>query len=268
MSFRVLKLFTIALPTLIIGGFEWIRHEWLLEYMSMEAGNYFITVITFVLSYLFSEWMFRKIRLSNRRLAEEQARRAVYEERERLARELHDNIAQMLFFLNVHLKQGRTEEARSAVAEIDRHVRQAIFNLRASPDDGIGFADRVRKWLREWSAISGVEVDESIDVEEPFFTPGEQVQLFSIIQEAFVNIRKHSMAERAVLRLTARNGKWKLTVEDDGRGFRDRETDGPKYGLSIMRKRASEMGAAFEIRHPERGGTVLTVSGVKERTGR
>lgn len=64
-----------------------------------------MTLLTLLLSYLFGTWMFGRIQSMNVKLAEEQAKRAVYEERERLAQELHDNIAQILFFMNVQLKK-------------------------------------------------------------------------------------------------------------------------------------------------------------------
>ncbi len=77
----------------------------LLDVLSMEAGNFYMTLLTLLLSYLFGTWMFGRIQSMNVKLAEEQAKRAVYEERERLAQELHDNIAQILFFMNVQLKK-------------------------------------------------------------------------------------------------------------------------------------------------------------------
>ncbi|PYI53109.1 sensor histidine kinase [Paenibacillus flagellatus] len=268
MSFQRLKWFTILLPAIVIGGFELIRHELLLHYLSMEVGNFFIIGLTLLLSYWFSNWMFRKIHRMNRTLAEEQARRAVYEERERLARELHDNIAQMLFFVNVRLKQGKTEEARSAVSEIDHHLRQAIFNLRSLPEDSVAFPDRLNRWLREWSVISGVEVEQRIDwpETEPLFTPSEEVQLFAIVQEAFTNIRKHSEADRASIAWTCDpGGRWTLVVKDNGKGLRSGADDERKYGLPMMRKRAADMNAVLTVRSPGDGGTELTVEGRKER---
>ncbi|MCK9906283.1 histidine kinase, partial [Frankia sp. Cpl3] len=118
----------------------------------------------------------------NEKLVEEQARRAVYEERERLARELHDGIAQSLFFLNVKLKQDQLDDARIAVSAIDSHVRQAIFNLRSLPEEGSAFSARLDKWLTQWSALSGIDVIHDLAIAEGFFSPAEEVQLFGVIQ--------------------------------------------------------------------------------------
>jgi two-component system nitrate/nitrite sensor histidine kinase NarX len=146
MSYRFLKLSTIFIPTLLIGGFEFLRHSVLLLHdFSMTEGNYFITILTFFVSYAFSNWMFKTIEEKNRRILSEREMRAIYEERERLAKELHDNIAQTLFLLKVYLKKGKLHDAQSLVNSIDSNVRQAIFNLRISPNEKSSFSDRVQR---------------------------------------------------------------------------------------------------------------------------
>ncbi len=264
-SLRMLKWFTIVLPPLVIGGFELIRHELLLSYLSMETGNLYIIALTFVLSFFFATWMFRRIARMSDSLGEEQSRNAVYGERERLAQELHDTIAQNLFFLNVQLQKGDTEEARSAVAEIDHQVRQAIFNLRALPDDGISFRDRVTGWLQQWETMTGVDVSIRIEWDAQTLSSADLVHLFSIVQEAFTNIRKHSEAARAELLLAAGEAGgvgdaagavgWLLRIRDDGRGLQLTSAASSRYGVSMMRRRAEQLGADFTIRTLEEGGT-------------
>ncbi|MGN7468666.1 sensor histidine kinase [Brevibacillus sp. SAFN-007a] len=260
MSYRLFYWLTVLIPAIIIGGFEFIRHDFLLPYMSMETGNVYITLLTLFLSYLFATWMFRTIKQMNARIVEEQARRAVYEERERLARELHDGIAQSLFFLNVKLKQGHIDDARVAVTAIDNHVRQAIFNLRSLPEEG-SFDQRLEKWLTQWSALSGVDVALDLRVKESFFTPAEEVQLFGIIQEAFANIRKHAQAKHSWIRLTTDEPRsWQLVIEDDGVGIAHTQPDTKKYGLSMMRERARQLNAAIDIQKRADGGTIIRLT--------
>lgn len=271
MSLRTLKLLAIILPTLIIGGFEYIRHEFLLDELSMEAGNVYITVLTLFLSYLFASWMFRSIRRTNERLAAEQSKRAVYGERERMAQELHDNIAQILFFLNVQLKKGQIQEARSAVSEIDHHLRQAIFNLRTAPEEGATFGTRLSTWLDEWSGITGIAVEQKVDEFQQSVAPAEEVKLFAIIREAFTNIRKHSQADHASIELQLINGEtgtdWILRISDNGIGFDPSLIGGTnRYGMTFMRKHAAEMGAALTIQNLNQGGTELIVSGPVKRS--
>ncbi|HEU4962952.1 MAG TPA: histidine kinase [Bacilli bacterium] len=254
MNYKLLKWYTILLPTFLIGGFEFIRHLFLLPYLSMEAGNFLITGLTFVLAALFASWMFRTIQRINERLSAERSRRAVYEERERLARELHDGIAQTLFFLGVKLKQGRLEEARSAVSDIEGHVRQAIFNLRQGSETQSLFRTRVTRWLAEWSLFTNIEVEQEVQVPDPFLTPSEEVLLFGVIQEAFTNIRKHANATHATLTLRAgEEGDWELVIGDDGRGFDPQAANGGRYGLAMLAERAAKLDAKLDIRSAQDG---------------
>ncbi|TXK85630.1 sensor histidine kinase [Paenibacillus sp. N3.4] len=217
----------------------------------MEAGNFTITLITLLLSYLFASWMFQSIERSNEKLTHVEARRAVYEERERLARELHDDLAQTLFFLNVKLKQGHLDEAKAAVSEIDNSLRQAIFNLRTPPEEGSGFEQRIHKYLQDWQLAAGIELQENLDIEQQRFSSVEEVQLFGIIQEAFTNIRKHSMATEARIDLCARPSGWRLQITDNGCGLQQSKAKSKKYGIELMQKRAMELGATFVLHSKE-----------------
>jgi nitrate/nitrite-specific signal transduction histidine kinase len=266
MSLRLIKWFTILFPPLIIGGFEYVRHT-ILEDLSENLGNLIITLLTLIISYLFVTWMFKIIGCINQRLGEEQAKRAVFEERERLARELHDNIAQILFFLNVSLKKGKVEEARSAITEIDNHLRQAIFNLRSNPEQGVLFHARIQMWLEDWSRLTGIEVSQELSILPGSITNKEEIQLFAVIQEAFTNIRKHSLATKAIIQLTAERYRWALVIQDNGQGMVHEVQDVPdlkKYGLSIIRKRCDELGATFSIKNVEEGGTKLQITREEE----
>ncbi|MGJ7911188.1 sensor histidine kinase [Neobacillus sp. LXY-1] len=261
MSYRTLKIITILLPTLLIGGFELLRHSVLLHELSMKTGNYLITILTFLISYAFSTWMFKTIQDKNQRIASERAMRAVYEERERLAKELHDNIAQTLFLLKVNLKKGKVDEATGLVHSIDANVRQAIYNLRMSPDDMMSFSKRVENWLNEWSAVSGVEPSINIQIPEGYFSTLEEVQLFGIIQEAFMNIRKHSQATSVSLQLKPNNLGWELRIEDNGKGFSPKEIKVTQYGLVMLKERAQKLEADVDIVSELNQGTTITVRG-------
>jgi len=260
MSYRMLQLFTVLLPTLLIGGFEYLRHDYLFHDLSMETGNLYITLLTLLLSFLYSVWMFRTIRQMNERLAQERMRRAVYEERERLARELHDGIAQTLFFLNVKLKQGQIEDARAALTGIDSHVRQAIFNLRTSPEEGGTLTQRLHKWLGQWSARTGIEVAEHLQVPDGAFSPAEEVHLFGIVQEAFANINKHAKAHLAHIDLKATAKGWQLVIRDDGQGIVKKDGVPSTYGLNMIAERADKLGAELAIDVQPSGGTQLTLT--------
>jgi two-component system nitrate/nitrite sensor histidine kinase NarX len=236
----------------------------------MEAGNFYITLITLLLSYLYASWMFRNIARSNEKLAAEEARRAVYVERERLAQELHDNIAQILFFLNVQLKKGELQEARVAVSEIDEQLRQAIFNLRTSPEEGTALTTRLSTWLDEWCKITGIAVERKLDFPANHIPLSAEVQLFAMIREAFTNIRKHSEADHASIELSIEAGgsRWRLEIRDNGVGLgRGEQADANRYGLSLMRKHAVQLNAEFTVETLAQGGTAIRISGPEIRGG-
>ncbi|MGX4583647.1 sensor histidine kinase [Paenibacillus chitinolyticus] len=265
MSLKTLKWLAALTPALFIGGFEFIRHEFMLSYMSMETGNWYITFLTLLVSYIFATWMFRSIERTNNRLARETSKRAVYEERERLARELHDNLAQTLFFINVKLKQGKTEEAKAAVSEIDHHLRQAIFNLRSLPEEGTSFTLRIGKWLQDWEVLTGIETVQNLRAADKVLTAAEEVQIFAIIQEAFTNIRKHSRATQASIDLETSGPEWSLRIADNGVGFAEDESQRHRYGLTMMRKRAAELGASWELQSSPENGTELSVTSSRRK---
>jgi signal transduction histidine kinase len=260
-SYRKLKLITVLLPTVLIGGFELLRHSVWLHNLSMNTGNYLIIILTLVISYIFATWMFKTIEEKNRHLTKEREMRAVFEERERLAKELHDNIAQTLFLLKVNLKKGKVNEASGLVNSIDANVRQAIYNLRMSPEEMISFSKRVEKWLNDWSTVSGIEPKFAMHLPEGYFSPSEEVQLFGIIQEAFTNIRKHSGASTASLELQANQEGWELAITDDGKGFSGNEINTTHYGLLMLRERAQKIEAVVEISSQNNKGTIISVKG-------
>lgn len=263
MTYRYLKLFTVILPTLIIGGFEYIRHIYLLPYISMSMGNLYITLLTLAISFIFASWMFNTIRRMNERLVQEQAKRAVFEERNRLYRQLHDGIAQTLFFLNIQLKQGKIEEAQTAVAEINNDVRQIIFNLRCTLEEGYSLSERINKWLYEWDALTGIDVTQAIDIPEKYFTPGEEILLFGIIQEGFTNIHKHSKAKLANIDLQLTASGWWLAISDNGSGIQDAVITPQKHGIPMMTERAAQLGADLSISKGETCGTKLLIAASK-----
>jgi signal transduction histidine kinase len=263
LTYRTLKWFTVLLAPLIIGGFEFIRHTLLLRYIPMTAGNYYITLLTLILSFIYATWMFRTIEGINRRLSEERATIAVYEERERLARVLHDSIAQTLFFLNVKLQQGQMEEARFAVSEIDRQVRQVIFNLRSLPEEGASLNTRLKRWLEEWAVITGIEIFSEVSIPLAFFLSDEEVLFFGIIQEAFTNIQKHAGAKRADIIFVARGDGWTLRIADDGTGMAAGVEHQKRYGISMMQERAARLGATFDLRNREQGGLEIRLTSCK-----
>jgi signal transduction histidine kinase len=263
MSYRKLTFFTAFIPTLLIGGFEFFRHSALLHQISMEAGNYLITILTFIISYAFATWMVNTIKKKNQRITIESEMRAIYEERERLAKELHDSIAQTLFLLKVYLKKGKVDEAGSLVNSIDTQLRQAIFNLRMNPTEQGKFSNRIENWIEDWSMISGIDTEFDININDHYFTPAEEVQLFGVVQEAFTNIRKHSEASGVFFKFHTHYQDWEMSIEDNGIGFISTNIGSKNYGLSMLKERSVKLNAAIEINSKVDHGTKISLRGKK-----
>jgi nitrate/nitrite-specific signal transduction histidine kinase len=262
-SYRNLKFFSIIIPTIIIGGFEFMRHSIFLHNLSMEAGNYLITFLTFIISFAFASWMFHTIEKKNQRITEEREMGAIYEERERLAKELHDSIAQTLFLLKVQLKKGKIEEASALVNTIDTNLRQAIFNLRISPKEHISFTKRIQNWLEDWITITGIDIHMEMNMKDNYFSSAEEMQLFGIIQEVFANIRKHSEANEVSFSLNTLHTDWEMVIKDNGKGFNLTDIPPNKYGMSMLKERSEKLHSSFEIVTKEKLGTKIILRGNK-----
>lgn len=215
--------------------------------------------------------------IENARLQRQIQALAVTEERERIAREMHDSLAQVLGYVNTKaqatealLEQGQSERAAiqlTQLAEAARaayaDVREGILGLRASLGEHRGFVETLREYLAQWQGQSGVQVDLAVSPEEGFtprLTPNGEVQLLRIIQEALANVRKHAGATQATVRLTVADDVLEATIVDDGVGFdpeAQRRTATPRFGLATMRERAEAIGGTVTITsRPGRGTTV------------
>lgn len=213
--------------------------------------------------------------IENARLQEQLRGLAAVEERERLAREIHDNLAQSLSLLKLQashigdlLRQGETGQAASLLPELIQTVseahadaREAIFNLRSNPLAEAGFLDTVQAQLARLRQATGISARLEAPPKLPFSLPSHvAIQATRIIQEALTNVRKHACASVVVVWLEPLEACLRITVEDNGRGFdpaRLQETDSG-VGLNVMRERAEAAGGWIEIDSQPGQGTRLT----------
>lgn len=216
------------------------------------------------------------IAIENARLYDEVRSLAALEERERIAREMHDGLAQVLGLLHLKLedtheralKAGNTDASRDLQAMIAiterayEEVRQSIFGLRTMVSRGLGLIPTLTEYLHEFSVQTGIAVElESPDDRLLRLPPASEVQLIRIVQEALTNVRKHAGADRAAVRLYP-DGPWvRVIIEDHGRGFDPRILTAAghlQFGLQGMRERAEGLGGKFEIdTAPGRGTRVV-----------
>lgn len=198
---------------------------------------------------------------------------AILQERDRLAREMHDNLAQTLGYINLQaamadsqLVLNQSAEARTSLAELKKaakeaytDVRESIFNLRAPNVGGDGLISVLTNSISQYRAQYGISVSLSVeDARLAEFPVEVQVQVHRIIQEALTNVRKHSNASQAWVRIERVDHTVRIQVEDNGKGFdplASSRNGSTHFGLQIMRERAESVGGELEIDSKAGAGT-------------
>jgi len=225
------------------------------------------------------------IALENARLYGEVQEAAILEERERLAREMHDGLAQTLGYLRLrlkivdkHLSHGEMGEAERILAEMTKtteeayvDAREAIADLRSAVFEGADFVNSLEDYLLEFGLQNRLETGLAVEGEEGIKPPAVQaVQLIRIAQEALSNVRKHSQATIVSVRLRREGLLLTMVIEDNGRGFdvgKVRERRGRNLGLNIMSERAETVNGTLEIRsQPGEGTRVVAKIPLEERS--
>jgi PAS domain S-box-containing protein len=212
-----------------------------------------------------------------RDLLRQQRDLAVLAERERLARALHDDVGQVLGYVNMQgqaigelLAAGKTELAGrqlermvTMVQEAHDEVRQQILDLKVGMDDGKPLAAALEALVRRYQRHHDFAVELLMDgLDGVCLAPGAQTQLLHIVQEALVNARKHARAQRVWVVCAHAESRLIVTVTDNGRGFEQGSASaqrGDHFGLRIMQERAAEIGGELAIASHD-GGTSVTVS--------
>ena len=190
--------------------------------------------------------------------------RAVAEERARVAREIHDGLAQYLFAVSTHasmLESGAPLEQtlpklKEAAAAAQQEARFAVLAL-SSASGTAPFDAALRRYVEFLTADGVLEVDVEIDP-RILLAPDEQIEVFRIVQEGLANVRKHAGAQRAEVWIGQRLGRRIVTVSDDGVGFDGAEAAAGQ-GLKNMRLRAKTIDGGFNLRSRPGLGTALEV---------
>jgi signal transduction histidine kinase len=190
--------------------------------------------------------------------------RAVADERARVAREIHDGLAQYLFAVSTHatmLQQGAPSEQtlrklKEAADAAQREARFAILALSTAAGNA-PFDAALHRYIEFLTADGVLEVDLEIDPAVRL-APDEQIEVFRIVQEGLANVRKHANATRAEVVIGARDGERYVSVRDDGEGF-DGESTGAGQGLKNIRARTKSIEGGFTLTSRPGFGTALEV---------
>jgi two-component system, NarL family, nitrate/nitrite sensor histidine kinase NarX len=199
--------------------------------------------------------------------------KTIIDERTRLAREIHDGLAQTLGFLKLKMTQMKNYVEQSdyervketipicydTLADAYQDVRQAIDGLRITSDTG-GLDGWLRQMVSEFQENSGLTVHICEPIEDANLPAEIHAQLIRIVQEALNNIRRHAKSNQAWVSCQEIDGDLILEVRDDGVGFDLDDIPGPsQHGLQGMRERAELMGADFQITSRPFEGAVVRV---------
>jgi signal transduction histidine kinase len=191
--------------------------------------------------------------------------RAVAEERARVARDIHDGLAQYLFTISTHasmLEAGKAPEGsiaqiKIAAAMAQQEARFAILAL-SSASGNAPFDAALRRYVDVLTADGELDVELEVDPGLSL-APDEQIEVFRIVQEGLANVRKHAGAGRAWVLIGQRGTERMVVVRDDGEGFDD-VTDPAGQGLKNLRDRAAAIGGVFSLRSTPGHGTALEVT--------
>ncbi len=219
-----------------------------------------------------------------RNLREREARaqvrqQAILEERDRIARDLHDGVGQLLGYVKTKalaarlmLGKGQIDSAEQFLRQLEEasrelftDVREAIIGLRSAPLNGGGLPAALSSYADRFSHLTGmsVHIDATPDLDELSLPPEVELHFLRITQEALANTRKHAAAEEASIHLSWQPPLLKLMIKDNGRGFDPQaleSTEVTQFGLTSMRERAREIGADFVLDSMPGKGTRVSVS--------
>jgi two-component system, NarL family, sensor kinase len=210
------------------------------------------------------------------RLAQRAVDLAALEERNRIAREIHDTLAQGLTAITLHLEAAQalaTTKPDIAQRKVDQalqlartnleEARRSVLNLRAAPLEGRTLPEALRLLAQQFAADNGILVAAEIDGTLRQIAPNVEAGLYRVAQEALSNVRKHAEAQRVTLRLEHSDGQLRLTIADDGAGFdpeRVVATATGGYGITGMSERARLLGGRLDLHSAPGQGTRIVAT--------
>lgn len=266
MSSSRIQWIAISVPALLIGAFESLRHGWLEHQLPGHLGNILGALLVGIGVSVFVRYYTGLVARIERDLGRSRAEAAVLAERQRIARDMHDSIAQALFHLRVRLedlnryaRQGDRSAIRKEIGLLQRQltsaydqVRIVITDLRQQTEiEDTG--ESLRRTAVEVAEKLGLNLQISLSDVPRLDATGRQ-HLLAIVSETLTNARRHGEASTATL--TA--DRQQLIVTDHGRGFDPNRPGGKGFGLMIMEERARMIGGELEIEsEPGRGTRII-----------
>jgi signal transduction histidine kinase len=198
---------------------------------------------------------------------------ATLEERDRIARELHDSVTQSLYSINLQsdatimaLTSGRVEDAEKRLQTLKEiaqesmtEMRLLIYEMHPSILEEAGLVAALRQRLETVESRSGIEVDLQVEGEQRLPIAVEE-ELFRISLEGLNNVLKHAKAKQVLVRLSFKHDRCRLTIKDDGVGLDHERTERyGGYGLVNIKDRLEKIGGELSIITEPGKGTILDI---------
>jgi len=195
------------------------------------------------------------------------------DERKRIARELHDDTSQNLAVLVMGLESAinalrsngpapRLEEVKALAVHALEEVHRLIYDLRPSVLDDLGLFSAIRWYADRQLGSRGIAVRCEVSEPEPRLPPAYEIALFRACQEAMNNVARHAQAESVLVQVSAEDGRVRIEIEDDGKGFDSgapAPTDRAHWGLLGIQERASILGGRARIDSAPGRGTRVEI---------
>lgn len=207
--------------------------------------------------------------LNNARLEQEHLRATLLSERQMMAAEVHDSLAQSLAFVKMRMPllqdamlahddaraRRYCDDVRDAVSQAHSSLRGIITHLR-TPMDPQGLVHALGASADHFRSSTGANLDFVNEVPGLKLHPAQEAQVFHIVQEALANVARHAHARHTRLHIApVQGGEIEVLIEDDGAGLPVASAGGSHYGLEIMGERARRLGGRLEVGARQGGGT-------------
>lgn len=260
MKYKQIKWLILLTPTITIALWEYIRHAFLLPYLSMNMGNILSPVLVFFVTLIFVRHLFSVLERMQEELRSEKTRKAALIEREKLARELHDGIAQSLFLLSVKMNKFERrnqleqdedfQKLKQTLKHVHEDTRQAITNLKYVPnEESFSWTETIYQYITELKKQHLMDVQLDWDIQETTLSSKEKVELFACVKEAVMNVIKHAKTNQIWIDAKETNHGWICQIKDQGIGFTNEKISSNNgYGLQIIKDRARDMEWDFSIK--------------------
>jgi len=204
------------------------------------------------------------------RLRVSEAERAALEERSHLAREIHDGLAQHLWFAKLKFERLATtipEDDKPLAGEVGQaldsaivEARQALVTMRTSLDTDLPMSEMLKRSVDDFGQRSGLRVTYSVGAGVPTaLPPRQQIEVLRVVQEALTNVRKHADATVVRVRADTHGRDLVVSVADNGKGF---DPNAPVEGLGLqgMEERARLLGGMLRLTSEPQGGTTVELT--------